>query len=238
MKTKILIITGGTGGHLYPALAIAEAIAKRNVEVIFVTRKNPNDIEIIKRSGFKYYTIPASGFMTKNLRNKILSLFNLFLGTFVFLKIFWTIKPQFLIASGCYVSVVPLIWATIFKIQFYLLEQNVIPGRVVKYFSRYAKEIFLGFPLKRPIRGNTFYSGNPLREQIIEVAQNFNWDTRRLNKKTILILGGSQGTAFLNLVGLNLAAQLPQLHFILLTGKQHYNDLQCQSHIPNCELID
>ncbi|MEO0072327.1 MAG: UDP-N-acetylglucosamine--N-acetylmuramyl-(pentapeptide) pyrophosphoryl-undecaprenol N-acetylglucosamine transferase [candidate division WOR-3 bacterium] len=238
MNSRILIVAGGTGGHIYPAIAVAEAIRERNYEVIFVTRNNPGDIEIIKRTGIKYFLLPTSNFMAPGIRKKIISVFNMACSIFVFLKILWTVNPQFLIASGCYVSVIPLVWAVILKKQFYLLEQNAIPGRVVRYFSRHAREIFLGFPLFYPIKGKAFYSGNPLRKSIVMAAQKFNLEKKNFSNPTILILGGSQGAYFLNLIGLSLASLFSQLRFIIVTGKQHYSSTRNQVKTTNCDIIE
>jgi len=186
---------------------------------------------LINQFGFQYMTIPASGFFGKGIKG-ILTFFVNFIRTIVlFPQILYKTKPSALIASGGFSSLVPTLWATILNKKFFLLEQNCIPGRFTKYFSRWAREIYLGLPLLHKIRGNIIFTGNPLRKEIIK-------NGRQDDGKTILVLGGSQGAKFINLNAVELAAQMPDLHFIIQTGQRDYENVKQLVTSKNCELID
>jgi len=142
-------------------------------------------------------------------------------------------KPKAIIASGGFVSVVPVLWAFLLKKKYFLLEQNRVPGRLTKYFSRWAKEIYLGLPPLSNIKGTCFYTGNPLRSSFYET-------TSKVQKKnnTVLVLGGSQGAQFINLNVIETAKHLPEVNFIIQTGTKNFEEIQKLVKSNNCQLID
>jgi UDP-N-acetylglucosamine--N-acetylmuramyl-(pentapeptide) pyrophosphoryl-undecaprenol N-acetylglucosamine transferase len=223
---RLLIIAGGTGGHLYPALTIAQKLKENNFAVTLVIRNYKVDIDIVKNFDFAFYTIPASGFFGKKIGLKLMSVLNIFMSFLIFPRILIKTKPHALIATGGYTSITALIWALILKKKFFLIEQNTIPGRVIKYFSNYAQEIYLGFPLIKPLKARIFYTGNPVRNQIICAAKKLTEDSKNFTPKNILIIGGSQGSQFLNLVAAGLIAELPNFNFIVLSGRNNFENIK------------
>jgi UDP-N-acetylglucosamine--N-acetylmuramyl-(pentapeptide) pyrophosphoryl-undecaprenol N-acetylglucosamine transferase len=227
----ILIITCGTGGHIFPALAVGDALRSLGMNPIYVVRRNIKDINLVKQHDFQYMTIPASGFFGKNIKGIFIFFLNFLRTMTLFPEIMIKVKPEAIIASGGFTSFVPALWVIISQKKFFLLEQNRIPGRFTKYFSRWAREVYLGLPLLKRIGGNMLYTGNPLRKEIL------NGD-RQDNGKTILVFGGSQGAKFINLNAVELAVQMPDLQFIIQTGQRDYNFIKQLVKSNNCELID
>jgi UDP-N-acetylglucosamine--N-acetylmuramyl-(pentapeptide) pyrophosphoryl-undecaprenol N-acetylglucosamine transferase len=230
LKT-ILLITGGTGGHIFPALAVGEKLSALGITPVFIVRRELKDIELIMKYNYKFITLPSSGFFGKNIMGVLLFFYNFLRSMVLFPVIIFKVKPLAIVASGSFISFAPILWAVVLNIKFFLLEQNRIPGRFTKYFSRWAKEVYLGFPLLHPIKGRTCYTGNPLRPQLLTVS-------RENSENTILVLGGSQGAQFLNFVAVELASQLPDLYFIIQTGKRDFAKIKSQVKSNNCELID
>jgi len=201
------------------------------VKPIFIVRRNKKDFELIEQYGFKYMTIPASGFFGKSVREILYFFLNFVKAMLLFPQIMLKLKPVAMVASGSFTSFVPVLWTVILQRKFFLLEQNRIPGRLTKYFSSWAREIYLGFPLLKRLKANTIYTGNPLRPTILK-------DYRQDDGHTVLVLGGSQGAMFLNLNIVELATQMLDLKFVIQTGKRNYNLVKQLIKSNNCELID
>lgn len=196
-------------------------------------RNNKFDIDLIKQYDFSYLTIHASGFFGKKTKDVIVFFINLIKSLITFPLLLIKNKPQAIVATGGFVSLVPLFYCLIFHIKYFLLEQNRIPGRVTKYFSRWAHEIYLGFPLVTKIKGCCVYTGNPLRTSLINSK-----NPVKKNDNVVLVLGGSTGAQFLNLNVIEVANQLRNVHFIILTGKHNYQEIKQLVKSNNCKLID
>ena len=200
------------------------------IDPIFIVRNNLKDIDLIKQFNFKFISIAASGFFGKNIKGVFFFLWNTAKTIIRFPIIIFKIKADAVIASGGFTSFVPIFWSIILQKKYFLLEQNRIPGRLTKYFSRWAKEIYLGFPLLSNIKGNTFYAGNPLRSEFLSCY-------RKDNGRTILVLGGSQGARFLNINAIELANQMQEFEFIIQTGERDYDEIKKILKSNNCQLI-
>ncbi|MEY3197020.1 MAG: UDP-N-acetylglucosamine--N-acetylmuramyl-(pentapeptide) pyrophosphoryl-undecaprenol [Pseudomonadota bacterium] len=192
---KIFIIGGGTGGHLFPAISIAEQMLKRNYDVHLITDtrclpylKNYAHIttHIINSSGFKSSSLD----MLKGIFQIILAIFRT---AFLFLKE----KPNFVIGFGGYTPFPSLFLAKILSIPFAIHEQNAFLGKTNKWFAPYANYVFLtsdntsNIPQKCN-KSKLILSGNPVRNEIKNAIptkkRNFNSEPF-----SILVLGGSQG---------------------------------------------
>lgn len=190
-------------------------------------------MDIINQYKWTYFTISASGFFGKNLKGILIFVIHFIKNMIAFPILLIKIKPKAIIASGGFVSIVPVVWAFILKKKYFLLEQNRIPGRLTKYFSRWAKEIYLGLPPISNIKGNCYYSGNPLRSSF----HNLKGMVQKKNN-TVLVLGGSQGAQFINLNVIETAKYLPDVSFIIQTGTKNIKEIQKLTECKNCQLID
>lgn len=188
-KKTILIACGGTGGHVYPGIAIAQAL--RSEKVVFVGSKNRQDSKIIPEYGYPFYSITAS---PKNI-------FKLGMGLIQSLKIIKKEKPSVVLGTGSYHTIPVILAAKLKGIPILLLEQNVIPGRVNRLLSRIANRVCMSFEDSRVYfkTKNSVVTGNPVRmsfksnPSIPELEQVLN-DSRQM----VLVFGGSQGARALN----------------------------------------
>ncbi len=219
---KFIIITGGTGGHIFPALSIKEEMEKENFEIFFVLGGNlriPFEEKLIK--------IKAAPFMGKNLPILFKNIFINIQGIIESIN-FLNKNPFPVIATGSYASFPLLFSAFIKNIPYFILEQNSIPGRVNKIFSKKAKINFIAFEkTKNYLKGKKIFVGNPLRK-FREIEKNEAREILNIKKdeKVILIFGGSQGSRFLNNLGIEISKIMKDYKFILLSGKNFYEELK------------
>ena len=209
MKSKtiyrFIFAGGGTGGHLYPALAVAQQIMqiKPEAEILFVGTKNKIEGRVVPEYGFKFKPIWVSGFSRKLNLNNLLFPIKLIVSTIQSLLINMKFKPRVALGSGAYVSG-PVIWAaSVMGSKIILLEQNSYPGVTNRMLEKKADEIHITFEeskkyFRRPEK--LILSGNPIRinlklENRSEALKNFDLDD---SKKTLLVIGGSLGARTLN----------------------------------------
>ena len=194
-KKKILIATGGTGGHVFPAYSLASYLINNNYNVKITTDKrgfsylkNYNNLKILK--------IPSSPLVKKNIFKLLYSLFTMFyslIKSFLFL-IFN--RPSVIFGMGGYSSFPICIAAIILRIKFVIYENNLIIGKANKYLLPFAKKLFVSYKelegVQKKYDEKILEIGNIIREEIIN-AQIVIQENDEFNKIEILVLGGSQG---------------------------------------------
>ncbi|MGB9749934.1 MAG: UDP-N-acetylglucosamine--N-acetylmuramyl-(pentapeptide) pyrophosphoryl-undecaprenol N-acetylglucosamine transferase [Caldisericia bacterium] len=192
---KILISTGGTGGHIYPALIIGKYIKENGFEVFYTIGKREREVKILKESNEKFFSLPVDA------PTKDFFYLQLFFSLFKSFSLLKKEKPDYVFAFGSYVSFPILFWANLLKIPYYLHEQNIIPGKVIKTFSKNAKKVFISFDeSKKYLKSNNLvFSGMPIREKIGKLKKEEGLKKFGLNDKkiTFLLIGGSGGSKFL-----------------------------------------
>ena len=189
---KILICTGGTGGHIFPAISLAEYLEKKNFNVDFVTdyraKKFINNINL-KKINFINIKTPTG----KKGLGLIYSIFLIFISFLYSIFFLLLKKPQLIIGSGGYVSFPILLAAKLLKKKFVIYETNSVVGRVNNFFLKSSTKIFTGYPLKNLNNDKITFVGQLIREQI-HIAKENNYFKRDDNFDfTLLIIGGSQG---------------------------------------------
>ena len=228
-RIKIIIAAGTTGGHLYPALAIADYIKKKieNPDILFLISKRCSSYEI-KKTGFKTTAIYGRGWNRNKLFNIIPCLLEAFLGLIQSFILILKFKPDLVIGMGSYLSVSPIIAARLIRIPTLIHEQNVIPGSTNKLLANIATEIDVAFDETKkylPCKNNIVTVGNPIRNDILKaVDRRHNMPSK--TKKTILVFGGSQGAHQINIVSsdtfINIRENLKDWHIIHITGENDY----------------
>lgn len=198
---KAMIAGGGTGGHIFPALAIAQAIEQQQpgARIWFVGSSYGMEKELVPARGYPLLTLPIRGFHGKGIKGKLDLLWRLPASLLASLWILLRYRPKVVIGVGGYASA-PLIWmAALLRIPTMIQEQNAIPGMVNRLSARFVKLACCGFPeAGKHLACPSITTGNPVRA---DFRQHSPWTVSR---KTILILGGSQGSKSLNRI-------LPQL---------------------------
>lgn len=192
---KILISTGGTGGHIYPALIVGEYLKENGVETFYTIGKREREIEILKESNERFINLPIGAPSCKLFH------FQIFISLFKSFSILKKEKPDKVFAFGSYASFPILFMSKLLKIPYYLHEQNSIPGKVIKTFSKKAEKVFISFyESKNYLNSNNIVmSGMPVREKIgkIDKDEAFKRFNLKDNKTTFLLFGGSGGSKFL-----------------------------------------
>lgn len=200
MKDKIAVAAGGTGGHIFPAVALAEEIQSQNnpPHVVFFAAKRPLDKQILsgmerQKNGVTCVFLPGSAFGGQGGWKKLLS--TLFVAR-SFVSAWWHLRNcRCLVAFGGFASVAAAMAAKMRGVPVYLHEQNSIPGRANRLLSRGAQKIFLTFPDARTHFGKfgdrCVVTGCPVRKKILVDRQPGNKGRMRL-----LVIGGSQGARF------------------------------------------
>ena len=205
-RLRVIISGGGTGGHIFPALAIAKAIEKKvpDVKFLFVGAKGRMEMEKIPIAGYDIVGLWISGFQRrkfiKNLLFPIKVLYSIYKANII-IKDF---KPHLAIGTGGYASA-PLIYAAARKgIPSVIQEQNAYPGITNKILSRYVEKICVSYDkmFKFFPREKVILTGNPIREDVLgfkdkkqEGERLFNLDNKKL---TVLVIGGSLGALTIN----------------------------------------
>ncbi|MGL4867508.1 MAG: UDP-N-acetylglucosamine--N-acetylmuramyl-(pentapeptide) pyrophosphoryl-undecaprenol N-acetylglucosamine transferase, partial [Cetobacterium sp.] len=196
---KIMITTGGTGGHIYPALAVGKKLLDRGMDVVFVGSSSRMEKNIVPEEGFKFLGIDIFPF--QNLK-KLPSNIKSFLQA---INIVRKEKPEIIIGFGNYISIPVLLAGLIFGKKIYLQEQNVDLGMANKLFYKIAKKCFLAFDItyeEMSVKDQHKFSvtGNPLREDIYAMDKEVERERLKIGKdeKVLLITGGSLGATSLN----------------------------------------
>lgn len=214
-----MVVTIGTGGHIFPALEVAKRLRALGVEVMCLVRKGIIEKTVMDQLPFPRLSIRAYGFAGKSLLSKIVSLWSL-LGSVYRLNIFMkSNKINCLFGTGGYGMVPPILVCLWRRIPFYTLELNRRPGSVIKSFARYAKMNYLALPLDKPIKARTTVTGVPLREEFGRAVYN-------PASKVITFLGGSQGAHRLNEMAVHLTLTRPDLSLRIVCGSKDFADIR------------
>ena len=202
---KIVLSGGGTGGHIYPAITIANHLQmlRPDAEIIFVGTKNGLESTIVPRYGYPLQYISVAGFQRTLGLSTITSFIKLLFGMKEAYSLVKKIKPDLVIGTGGYVCGPVLIWAALLGIPTCIQEQNAMPGVTNKILSRFVNKIFLGYKEGAkyfPGKALKVFTGNPVRKEILvdkreQALQEFDLDPR---KKTLLVFGGSRGARTIN----------------------------------------
>lgn len=235
-KNKNIIISGGgTGGHLFPALSIADALMKRNASyrILFVGAEGRIEMERVPAAGYKIIGLPVSGIQRK-LTLKNLSFFiNLWNSLRKARKVVKDFKPDIAVGVGGYASF-PVLWTAFRRgVPIVLQEQNSYAGLANKLLGKKAKKICVAYEhMERYFPAeNIVLTGNPVRSNIQnikekreEACQYFGLDPKR---KTLLVIGGSLGAATLNGSVINSLQTLKEAgcNVIWQTGKLYHHKI-------------
>ncbi|MFT5008191.1 MAG: UDP-N-acetylglucosamine--N-acetylmuramyl-(pentapeptide) pyrophosphoryl-undecaprenol N-acetylglucosamine transferase [Reinekea sp.] len=193
--TKIMLMAGGTGGHIYPAAAVAEELQANGYQICWLGSRRGMENTIVPSLGFEFCALPVTAWHGGRLR-KLLAPLNLVRALVVSLLIFRRQKPELVIGFGGYASAPGAIAAWLLKTPIILHEQNGVPGLTNEKMAPKATRILQAFP-------NTFSAdfevvGNPVRAALCAFAQPKKRQLGQHSKLRILVLGGSQGALAIN----------------------------------------
>ncbi len=228
-ENHIIIAAGGTGGHLYPGIALAEEFRRSwHNHVSFITTPKQVTLDILRHYDFSWQTISAQALKGTGLGRRLISLLRLPFSFWQARRLLHRDKPQLVIGMGGYISGPVGLAASRLGIPLAIHEQNAILGTTNKLLGRVASTIFLSFPQSEdnPAPEKSIWSGNPIRPEFCSPPA----QTRAASPFTILVMGGSQGAHHLNMQVLAalplLSDPKPNLHFIHLTGPADLAEVQ------------
>ena len=196
---RLLVAGGGTGGHLFPGIAVAEEFLRRDqsAQILFVGTGRAVETEILSKRGLATRTITAAGFKEKGLLDRLRSLFSLPVGLYQSLKIVSGFKPDMVLGVGGYVSGPVGVAARILGRPTAIHEQNSIPGMTNRLLGRLVHLVFISFESSASLfpKGKTRLTGNPIRREIAAVKRPAD---RTGQPFTLLVVGGSLGARAIN----------------------------------------
>ncbi len=200
---KIIIAGGKTGGHLFPGIAVAQALKDQldNVRILFVGTGTPFEHETLSAYGFAHAAIAARGMKGKGIREKLSALVRIPWSIFQAGRILFAFKPDLVLGVGGYSSGPVLMAARFMGILTAIQEQNAMPGITNRILSRVVHKIFISFKETKTLstRPHTLHTGNPIRKTSPLPATPARGTSPCSGEKfTILITGGSQGASSIN----------------------------------------
>ncbi|RQD65531.1 MAG: undecaprenyldiphospho-muramoylpentapeptide beta-N-acetylglucosaminyltransferase [Desulfonatronovibrio sp. MSAO_Bac4] len=199
MLSKVLLTTGGTGGHIFPAVAVAEEIRETfpDCEIVFAGGEYGPERDIVTKAGINFKSFPARGVLGRGIRSlgSICWMGKSFIQSIIYLRSF---KPEVVIGFGGYAGFMPVMAARLLKIPIAVHEQNSLPGVTNRILGKKADRIFLSFPDKNKLFNaeSTVVTGNPVRKNLIE--KNVKEALISSQSKRLLVVGGSQGAKAIN----------------------------------------
>ncbi len=223
---KWVIVAGGTGGHIFPGIALAEYLLQQKKEVVFISGKRKVEKEILKNRPFSVYELDVEGFLGKSLINKIKAFNKMIKAILKSYKLIKNIDPDIILATGGYISFPVVLVGKLQRKVLGLHEQNIEPGMANKILSKLVDKIFISikgsekfFPKEKVI-----FSGNIIRKEILTKVK------KEHTGKGLLIIGGSLGAKFINELATEivplLLKEIEDLRIIHQTGLDNYKEVR------------
>lgn len=232
---NVIVSGGGTGGHIYPAVAIAKGMQERidNVKILYVGTNKGMESRLVPGQGLEFKGIAGRGLTQRFGPDTVKAAGSNIVALWETKKILKEFRPDLVIGTGGYVSGPVVLTAALFGIPTLLHEQNALPGKTNKVLSRFVKKVMLTFR-----ESKDYFSsprkievvGLPVREEIGKIsrktgAEKFNLDPR---KKTVLVTGGSRGALSINKAMIKIIAELeehPEIQVIWAAGTATYHEV-------------
>jgi len=252
MQKKIIISGGGTGGHIFPAISIANALKKKDstIEILFVGAEGKMEMEKVPAAGYQIVGLPIRGLQRKLSLQNLSVPFKLLSSLAKANSIINSFKPAVAVGVGGYASA-PLLFAASLKgVPCVIQEQNSYAGVTNKLLSKRVQKICVAydgmsrfFPKEKIIM-----TGNPVRSDILDLENKKNESLQYFglekNKKVVLILGGSLGARTLNTSmknALESFAKHPEIQALWQSGKYYFESMKAEvdkMQLPNIKLFD
>lgn len=232
---RIIITGGGTGGHIYPALALARHISRKNpgAELLFVGARGGMEENLIPQAGFELETLSIKG-IPRKMNIKLLQICYLMgKSTSQSRKILEKYRPDYVIGTGGYAAAPLAVAALSRRVKLLIHEQNVLPGRTNRLLAPWAYKVCLSFDVSRRHflrRSNLILTGNPRASEVGLIGKE---KARRILNMSqdlpfLLVAGGSQGAAALNqsmLDFLFLSSAHKNIQILYVTGERYYEEV-------------
>lgn len=233
MSKKTYFITGGgTGGHIYPAVAVADGLLDKDGEICICYVGNPKNLEaeIVKNKNYTFLPVQSSGMPRKATLSLIFWVMQMLLGWIKCCYYIWKYKPDVIFGTGGYVSAPVLFAGITMGVPFVMHDCDANPGLVTRRLAPFAASISVAFDVEceRLHNKNCHVNGNPIRKEFAVLSKSEARSSLELKDKfTICIMGGSQGAKNINSSAVKILKELSlrDYQIIFQTGKRNYNDV-------------
>ena len=232
-RKRIILSGGGTGGHIYPAISIANELKSRdnNSEILFVGARDKMEMKIVPKYGFEILGLWISGFNRGKIFNNLLFPVKLLVSVFQSIILIKKFKPDVVVGTGGYASGPTLYIANLFNIPTLIQEQNSYPGITNKILSKRVNTVCVAYRNLDKFfpKDKLVLTGNPVRSSISSNADYFDKGISHFkldsNKKTLLVIGGSLGSREINKSIYSIIDYLNYLNLQLIwqCGKLYYD---------------
>jgi len=187
---RVVLAGGGTGGHLYPGIAIAEKLERKKVDIIFMVSDRTVDSKILSPLHYPFIVQHVTPVKGKGFLYKIKSFSKLSVQVLKNMKIIK--RSDKVLLLGGFASAAAGLAALLKRCEIYVHEQNSVMGFANRFFVKFAKKVFVSFEIKNMEIPEAVLTGNPVREGIAEIEPKYE------HSRHLLVLGGSQGSRFIN----------------------------------------
>ena len=242
---KVVITGGGSGGHFYPLIAVADKVfevaqdRKMLTPEVHYLADDPYNETLLLRKGIQFHKIQAGKMRRYFSWRNVTDIFKSIAGVFTTIFLLFRLYPDIIFTNGSYVSMPVLFAGRLLRIPVVIHTSDTVPGRALKYAGKFAQKISIAFPdaadhYREKDQDKIALLGNPIREEIKRPLSNGAHEFLELSRDipTILVLGGSQGAQAMNDV---LVDTLPKLlleyNVIHQCGKNNYESLQGHSDV-------
>ncbi len=222
----LLIMAGGTGGHIFPALAVADCLRAQGWRITWLGARNSMEAELVPKHGYEMAWVRFSGLRGKGWLRKLLLPLNLLIAMWQSAVVLLSHRPDVVLGMGGYITFPGGIMAVLLRRPLLIHEQNAIAGLSNKVLARLATRVMSGFP---GVLAQAEWCGNPVRDSITALPEPQMRYAARSGPLKLLVLGGSLGAKAINecvpqaLMFLPGSARPQVLH---QTGKQHFASVQ------------
>jgi len=225
-KPSILVMAGGTGGHIFPGLAVAEVLRNRGWQVAWLGNASGMEYRLVPMRGFPFEAVNFGGLRGKGLLTKLMLPINLARACLQSWKIIRKLKPSVVLGMGGYITFPGGLMSVLLKRPLVLHESNSVAGSANRYLSKIASKTLTGFPNTLP---EAEWVGNPIRVEFESMAPAAERYGARTGPLSLLVVGGSLGAAALNetipaALALMPAEERPQV--LHQAGEKHLAELK------------
>ncbi len=238
LHRPILIMAGGTGGHVYPALAVADYLKRHGVPFLWLGTNHGLEAQLVPAKGFPLLTIKINGLRGKGMIKWMQAPVILCIALIQALMIFIQRKPAAVLGMGGFASGPGGIAAWLMRIPLCIHEQNAVAGLTNRLLAPLADTVMEAYPKTFPAKFKAQTTGNPVRTEILNVnAPDKRMRIENAEVMKLLVLGGSQGARTLNKIVPYAVALLPRnikLEIIHQTGQSHYAETVALYKTLNC----
>ena len=196
----MLIMAAGTGGHVFPALSIADSLLKRGAEVHWLATQSGMENELLGKTTIPLHRISVSGLRGSGLRRKLMAPIMLAKALAQSVAVLRQLRPDCVLGMGGFVCGPAGIAAKMLRIPLFIHEQNAVAGITNRLLHRISRRTFAGFPGAFQESARVEFVGNPLRAEIAALHEQEKPDRDRYRPLRLLVLGGSQGATAVNQV--------------------------------------